>query len=159
MSAHTCPQCGATYATTDDSCAQRFAALLALDHLRQEPWGSRHGSAFSAYTLQHPGGQSRASLERCWTMLYRIWIAGDDPQFVARTLRSAESGRPLTWTVPPLPTDATTPRRQRVTIADLGGFEADQYPHQLEAWCRATLEPRLLEEPRLEAPGQPSKPT
>lgn len=140
MSAHICPQCGAEYDTTGDSCAQRFAALLALDHSRQEPWGSRHGSAFSAYTLQHPAGQSRASLDRCWTLLYRIWIAGDDPQFVARTLRNARSGRPLTWTVPPLPADATSPRRPRVTIADLGTFEADRFPDQLELWCRATLE-------------------
>ena len=83
-------------------------------------------------------------------MLYRIWIAGDDPQYVVRTLRGAESGRPLTWTVPPLPADATSRRRPRVTIADLGAFEADQFPHQLESWCRATLEPWLLE-----ALGQP----
>jgi hypothetical protein len=140
MNAHMCPQCGAKYATSEDSCAQRFAELLALDHSRQEPWGSRHGSAFSAYTLQHPAGQSRASLERCWTLLYRIWIAGDDPEFVARTLRDAESGRPPKWTVPPLPADAAGPWRPRVTIADLGTFEADRFPQQLEAWCRAALE-------------------
>lgn len=140
MSLHMCPQCGAKYATSDDSCARRFAELLALDHSRREPWGGRHGSSFSAYTLQHPAAESHASLERCWTLLYRIWIAGDDPQFVARTLRNAESGQPLTWTVPPLPADAICPPRPVVTIADLGAFEPDEFPQQLEAWCRATLE-------------------
>ena len=139
-SAYTCQQCGATYALGNDSCAQRFARLLALDHSRQEPWGSRHASAFSAYTLQHPAGQSSTSLERCWTLLYRIWIAGDDPQFVVGALRNARSGRPLTWTVPPLPADAHNPRRPRVTIADRGAFESEQFPQLLEAWCRATIE-------------------
>ena len=140
MSGHECPQCGASYEDADDSCAQRFSALLALDHSRSEPWGSRHGSAFAAYSLQHPVGQPRASLERCWIMLHRIWISGDDPQFVARTMRGVEEGRPHPWTVPPLPVDAVEPRRPHVTIADLGEFDADGYPGQLEAWCRATLE-------------------
>ncbi len=140
MSGHACPQCGAVYESADDSCEQRFAALLALDHSRQEPWGSRHGSAFSAYTLQHPVYQRRELLERCWIMLQRICIAGDDPQFVARTLRGVENGRPQPWTVPPLPADAARTRRPRVTIGDLGDFDAADYPDQLEAWCRATLE-------------------
>jgi hypothetical protein len=140
MSGFTCPQCGAEYESAQDSCAQRFSALLALDHSRQEPWGSRHGSAFAAYTLQHPMVQSRMVLERCWTMLQRIYVSGDDPQFVARTLRDVENGRPHQWTVPPLPADAASPRRFRVTIADLGAFDAERYPGQLEKWCRATLE-------------------
>ena len=140
MSGTTCPQCGAVYENADDSCAQRFSALLALDHSRQEPWGSQHGSAFAAFTLQHPEGQPRALLERCWIMLHRIWVARDDPQFVIRTLRDVENGRPHRWTVPPLPVDAARPRRPRVTIADLGEFDAAGYPGQLEAWCRATLE-------------------
>jgi hypothetical protein len=140
MIAHECPQCGAAYEQPDDSCAERFSALLALDHSRQEPWGSRHGSSFCAYMLQHPAGQPRESLERCWTMLYRIWMAGDDPQYVVRTMRLVEQGVPAPWMVPPLPADAARPRRPRVTIADLGTFEAADFPARLEAWCRATLE-------------------
>jgi hypothetical protein len=149
MNGHTCPQCGAEYAKADDSCAQRFSALLALDHSRQEPWGSRHGSSFSAFTLQHPVGQPRASLERCWIMLQRIWVSGDDPQFVARTLRAVDAGRPHPWTVPPLFVDAASPHRPRVTIADLGTFDAAEFPCQLEAWCRATLD--ALSEPSTRA--------
>ena len=137
---HTCAQCGATYERDDDSCAERFSALLALDHSRQEPWGSRHGSAFSVYTLQHPSGVARANLERCWIMLYRIYVAGDDPQYAARTLRQIENGAPSPWNVTPLPETAGAPTRWRVTIADLGEFEAATYASQLEAWCRATLE-------------------
>ena len=140
MSEHTCPQCGARYDNAADSCAQRFAALLALDHSRQEPWGSRHGSAFAAYTLQHPQGQARDSHTRCWMLLQRVWVSGDDPQFVAKTLRRIEEGAAAPWTVPPLPADAEKPRRPRVTIADLGDFDAPTYAAKLEAWCRATLE-------------------
>jgi hypothetical protein len=128
------------YLEAGDSCAERFSRLLALDHSRREPWGSRHGSAFSAYTLQHPAGFPRDALMQCWTLLYRTWIAGDDPQFVTRTLREVNRGEDPGWQVPPLPPDAGQPRRPRVTIADLGSFEASAYPEQLEAWCRATLE-------------------
>jgi hypothetical protein len=32
------------------------------------------------------------------------------------------------------------PRPARVTIADLGEFDAETYPSKLESWCRATLE-------------------
>ena len=145
MLEHTCEQCGARYESLDDSCAERFSQLLAFDHSRKEPWGSRHGSAFAAYTLQHPAGLPRGALERCWVMLYRIWIAGDDPEYVARTLRHG-GGRP-SWHVPPLPAEAVLPRRARMTIADLGEFDAETYPSHLEAWCRATLE----------SLGQPSK--
>ena len=140
MSGQSCAQCGAVYEQQGDSCAARFSVLLALDHSRTEPWGSRHGSAFAAYTLQHPSGVSREALERCWTLLYRIWIAGDDAAYVARTLRRLEEGVRPQWLVEPLPADADTPRRARVTIADLGTFDAAEYPKLLESWCRATLE-------------------
>lgn len=137
---HTCAQCGATYERDDDSCAERFSALLALDHSQQEPWGSRHGSAFGAYTLQHPAGVTREALERSWAMLYRIHVAGDDARYVARTLRQANAGKPPNWKVPPLPAEAGTPHQYRVTIADLGDFGAESYASRLDDWCRATLE-------------------
>ena len=140
MSGHTCDQCGARYESPDDSCRHRFEALLALDHSRQEPWGSRHGSAFAAFTLQHPAGQAREVLERCWLLLYRIWVAGDDPLAVTQALRQAQGGAPLYLSAPPLPPDAGQPRSFPVTIGDLGDFGAQAYPRLLEAWCRATLE-------------------
>ena len=140
MTSQQCAQCGAIYEQAFDSCAERFNALLALDHSRQEPWGSRHGSAFAAYTLQHPQGVGRESLERCWLLLYRIWIAGDDPQFVARTLREMDRGERPTWKTPPLPLKPSGV--PHVTIADLGAFDADVYPALLESWCRATLQAR-----------------
>jgi hypothetical protein len=140
MTGHVCSQCGAGYEAADDSCESRFDALLALDHSRREPWGSRHGSTFSAFTLQHPRGRPREALEQCWTLLYRIWIGGDDPQAVAQGLRRVNAGEEVSWTVPPLPADAGAPRRFSVTIADLGDFDADRFAPMLEAWCRATLE-------------------
>ena len=140
MTGSACPQCGACYQSSDDSCESRFDALLALDHSRRQPWGSRHGSTFSAFALQHPRGRSREALERCWTLLHRIWIAGDDPEAVARVLRRWNEGTIPSWTVPPLPDDVGSARRFRVTIADLGDFDAERFPRSLEAWCRATLE-------------------
>jgi hypothetical protein len=140
LTVHSCEQCGVVYQVDGDSCAERFSALLALDHSRQEPWGSRHGSAFAAFTLQHPDRVAREVLERCWAMLYRIHVAGDDPQYVARALRQLVSGARPTWSVPPLPPDAMAPRHARVTIADLGSFDAERYASQLDNWCRATLE-------------------
>jgi hypothetical protein len=58
LTSNSCEQCGAFLGEPAVTCEERFANLLALDHSRQEPWGSRHGLAFSAYTLQHPAGQS-----------------------------------------------------------------------------------------------------
>jgi hypothetical protein len=138
MTGHSCDQCGARY-EPDDGCRQRFELLLALDHSRQEPWGSRHGSAFAAFTLQHPVGQAREVLERCWLLLYRIWVAGDDPLAVTQALRQAQAGAPLHLTAPPLPLGAAERRNFPITIADLGDFGARDYPRLLEAWCRATL--------------------
>jgi len=70
-----CPECGATYSEEGDSCAARFDQLLALDHSRREPWGSRHGQAFAAFALQHPVIHE-ASLDRGWAALWRIYVAG-----------------------------------------------------------------------------------
>jgi hypothetical protein len=139
-SGNVCAQCGARYADPDDSCEHRFSALLALDHSRQEPWGSRHGSAFSAFTLQHPKGKSREALERCWTLLQRVWIAGDDPQYVAQVLRRAEAGVAPSWSVPPMCDAASWPHQFAVTIADLGDFDATTFAAGLEGWCRTTLD-------------------
>jgi catechol 2,3-dioxygenase-like lactoylglutathione lyase family enzyme len=45
--------------------------LLALDHSRQEPWGSRHGVAFAAFALQHPARYA-TSLDPAWATLHRM---------------------------------------------------------------------------------------
>lgn len=140
MTGNVCPQCGGVLESRDDSCASRFDMLLALDHSRQEPWGSRHGSAFAAFALQHPAGRSRETLDRCWTLLYRIWVANEDPQAVARSLRRVPSGGLPHSPVPSRRGDASTPTSFRFTIVDLGAFEADAYPRRLEEWCRATLD-------------------
>ncbi len=66
-----CPECGAAYQAAGDSCGARFDALLALDHARREPWGSRHGLAFAAFALQHPAAHA-ASLDRAWAALHRV---------------------------------------------------------------------------------------
>jgi hypothetical protein len=140
MTGHSCAQCRAHYTSPADSCESRFDSLLALDHSRQEPWGSRHGSAFAAFVLQHPAGRSREMLERCWTLLYRIWIAGEDSRAVAHALRRIEDGYLEPSNAPPLPANMPTIRSYRVTIADLDDFEADSYPRLLADWCRATLQ-------------------
>ena len=64
-----CEDCGASYAAPDVDCSMRFDELLALDHSRREPWGSRHGLAFCAFALQHPRTYDRDVLQRAWLMV------------------------------------------------------------------------------------------
>jgi Family of unknown function (DUF5946) len=131
-----CPDCGAAYTVIADSCGARFNTLLSLDHARREPWGSRHGQAFAAFALQHPGEFS-TSLDRAWVALYQIYVAGDQPAWVFERLMSDPRSFPAEWQIPP--------RSQRpvatpsMTIADLGDFEATTYPSRLDQWCRAAL--------------------
>jgi hypothetical protein len=103
-----CAQCGATFADATQNCEERFDTLLALDHSRVQPWGSRHGLAFSTFALQHPEGRTEAQ-------------------------------PPFEWGVPPLPEVPPAGTSYTVTIADLGGFDAETYPEKLEEWGRATL--------------------
>jgi hypothetical protein len=134
-----CTQCGARLDPSEPNCADRFSELLALDHSRREPWGSRHGLAFAAYTLQHPEGQTGAALDRCWLMLCRVYISGDSPADVARGLRAHGSRNPDGWTAPPRPLERATHGHFDTTIVDLSHFDADQYAARLDKWCRATL--------------------
>jgi Family of unknown function (DUF5946) len=131
-----CPECGAAYASDDDSCAARFEQLLALDHSRQEPWGSRHGQAFAAFALQHPA-RFATSLDHAWAALHRIYVAGDRPSVVFERLRANRREVLGEWNVTArLPRPAAAPS---ITIADLGDFDARRYADRLDAWCRATL--------------------
>ncbi|MGE0439670.1 MAG: DUF5946 family protein [Gemmatimonadales bacterium] len=130
-----CAECSAEY-QGDDSCAGRFARLLALDHSREEPWGSRHGQAFAAFALQHPERHA-ASLDHAWAVLYRIYVAAAPPADTFRAVIDRRGAIPDEWGTPPRPT-----RRRHdpaVTIADLGDFAAAGYPAALDAWCRAGL--------------------
>jgi len=131
-----CPECGASYDSGGDSCAARFDQLLALDHSRREPWGSRHGQAFAAFALQHPQGFA-GSLDHAWAALHRIYFAGDRPSLVFEQLRSGRQGELARWNVPPRPERPLT--SPSVTVANLGAFDADTYAEQLDDWCRASL--------------------
>ena len=132
-----CLECGAVYQAEGDDCARRFDSLLALDHSRTEPWGSRHGLAFAAYALQHPGRFPADVAERAWTLLYSVYVLGHDCQRVTAALRRMGRQNPE-WGVPPLPPRKPSPHFS-VTIADLGSFDAGTYPQQLELWCKAAL--------------------
>lgn len=131
-----CPECGASYTAEGDSCAARFEQLLALDHSRQEPWGSRHGQAFAAFALQHPEGFAD-SLDHAWAALHRIYVAGARASQVFEQLRSRRRDALAAWGVPARPdAPVATPT---VTIADLDDFDAGSYAEQLDEWCRASL--------------------
>ncbi|HEX7545643.1 MAG TPA: DUF5946 family protein [Gemmatimonadaceae bacterium] len=134
-----CPQCGAVFADLAQSCEARFDKLLALDHARVQPWDSRHGLAFSTFAMQHPKGRTADQLTACWVMLYRVWIKGDNRARLASAMRSRQNRPPAEWDVPPLPAVPAAGTRFAVTIAELGEFDAKDYPHRLEAWGRATL--------------------
>ena len=135
----TCPQCGAPDDASGNACADRFAELLALDHSRTEPWGSRHGLAFSAYVLQHPRDYAQDVHAACWRMLYRVYVQGEDRQAVATEMRALHGGALAHVAVPAFPGVDAKPRSFGTTIADLGAFDAAAYPTLLDAWCRATL--------------------
>lgn len=124
------------YSVDGDSCRTRFDALLALDHSRQEPWGSRHGQAFAAYALQH-AATFGPSLDRVWAALYQIYVAGNAPSVVFEQLRSRRGALPPEWNVPVRPLRPVA--QPEVTIADLADFEPASYPVKLDAWCRAAL--------------------
>jgi hypothetical protein len=130
MTAHRCDECGAEYSDANDSCTTRFHTLLALDHSRREPWGSRHGQAFAAFALQHPDTYA-PSLDAAWESLTRIYDRGQSPAHVFRTTRAdhrVDTARP-----------EHRSRAPSVTIADLGDFAAETYAERLDAWCRASL--------------------
>jgi hypothetical protein len=127
-----CDECGARYAAAGDSCMQRFHELLALDHSRQEPWGSRHLQAFAAFALQHPRAYGE-SLDAAWDVLYRIYCLKEPPDRVTAARRRAPDAPPLSAR-PAQRSAAFT-----VTIADLGSFAAATYPAQLDAWCRSAV--------------------
>ena len=135
-SATACPECGARYLDASDSCAARFDALLALDHSRREPWGSRHGQAFAAFALQHPM-QHASSLEVAWVALWRIYMDGAGATDVFASLRASRGEIPPAWRVPKRPLSRV--RAPEVTIADLADFDAETYADRLDSWCRATL--------------------
>ena len=132
----TCMECGAVYEAECDDCARRFDSLLALDHSRTEPWGSRHGLAFSVFALQHPSRFPPDVAERAWILLYSVYVQGNDYQRVTAALRRMGRQNP-NWGVPPL--SGHRPASFPVTIADLGSFPADRYPEDLDRWCKATV--------------------
>jgi Family of unknown function (DUF5946) len=132
-----CDQCGAAI-TSNASCAERFDVLLALDHSRTEPWGSRHGLAFAVFTLQHSRGVSPEAVQRCWEMLHRVYVLDEDRSKVANDLR--RRGAFIDVTLPNLAAAYQAPNIFAVTIDDMAEFAAESYALNLDAWCRATLE-------------------
>ena len=138
--ANACPECGAMYPDSAHSCTERFQTLLALDHSRREPWGSRHGIVFSCYSLQHPLQQPPEVLERAWLVLHRLVAEGDDSTRLFAGLRRSKEARPADWNAPPLPSPPTPGGPYDTTIADLGDFTAADYPALVDAWSRATYE-------------------
>jgi Family of unknown function (DUF5946) len=125
------------YADVGDTCSARFDALLALDHSRTEPWGSRHGLAFSAFALHHPDRFPPDVPERAWILLYSVYALGHDYQRATAALRRLGRRHP-DWDVPPLPNRPLTPSFD-ITIADLGSFSAESYSNHLDGWCKAAL--------------------
>jgi hypothetical protein len=131
-----CSECGAHYSSSTDTCVARFDQLLALDHSRREPWGSRHGQAFAAFALQHPL-LFVDSVDAAWAALYRIYCLDTPPTRVFADLRGLHDRTAFDGVVPRRPLVGRA--LPTVTIADLGDFSAATYPSQLDAWCRATL--------------------
>lgn len=134
-----CPECGGGYETADDNCFVRFDRLLALDHARKEPWGSRHGLAFGAFALQHPlTPVFRSSLDTAWLALCSIYLLGKPQSYVFRTLRSAHVQPSKAIGIPARPSAPLA--KPHFTIRDLEDFESATYAQRLDDWCRAALQ-------------------
>jgi hypothetical protein len=138
--ANACPECGAMYPDSAHSCTERFQTLLALDHSRREPWGSRHGIVFSCYSLQHPLQQPPEVLERAWLVLHRLVAEGDDSTRLFAGLRRHPGTVPADWDAPSLPPVPPAGGPYDVTIVDLGAFEAAGYAERVDDWARATYQ-------------------
>ena len=135
MAALVCAECGAAYESDDDDCVTRFDQLLALDHSRTEPWGSRHGQAFAAFALSHPVSQA-ASVDRAWEALHASYMSGAAAHYVfaeMRTHGTSIAPRPI----PPRPVSRVALPCE--TIAGLPNFPAAKYAAWLDSWCRAVL--------------------
>ena len=137
--AMSCPQCGATFADEKRVVKGQFDKLLALDHSRVQPWGSRHNLAFSTFTMQHPEGMHARRLAARWCDV----ACGSKRRQLRRSLAAAMRER---WNLPPeerggnsAPGNLAAHAKYAVTITDLGEFDADSYVHKLEEWGRATL--------------------
>src|SRR5690349_14481376 len=104
-----CAGCGAVFASAGESCASRFDVLLALDHGRVEPWGSRHALAFSAFALQHSDRFARDVLQRAWLLLFSVYVNRSRVSRVTEALRRTGKRQP-SWDVPPLPPGRPVPR-------------------------------------------------
>jgi hypothetical protein len=132
MSPTRCEECGARYRDAADSCQGRFEQLLALDHSRQEPWGSLHGLAFAAFALQHPRRYPAASVASARELVQRVAVDGESLAQVVAEFRA----RPQDTAARVAPTSSPD---FAVTIADLGAFDAATYPEDLLRWARAAL--------------------
>lgn len=131
-----CADCGATYDAPGDSCQQRFDALLALDHSRREPWGSRHAIAFAVFAVQHPSLHTDATRVFALELLRRVFVDGEPLEQVVADFRSQQRS-PRTLVSP-----STVPAVRGpfpVTIATLGEFAAERYAADLEHWARTTV--------------------
>ena len=131
-----CDECGASI-SGGMSCRERFDVLLALDHSRTEPWGSRHGIAFAVFTLQHSKSASHEMVERCLDMLRRVYVDGEDRLKVYTDMRDAHA---RTMSSSPCQMPPIAPYVFAFTIDDMGDFSADTYVENLDACCRATLD-------------------
>lgn len=110
-----CEECGAL--TIGATCAELFDRLLALDHSRQQPWGSLHGEAVACYFAQHRN--AHRSPRDVAPLMLRL------EQFVAE--EQLPEGPPT------------------ATIHDVavdGSFPAAGYGERLRQWARSILAAR-----------------
>ncbi len=78
-----------------------------------------------------------ATLNRCWAFLHRA-RNGEAPMKIAASIRALHAQAATAWGAAPMPRVADVPRAFGFTIADLGEFDAEDYVHKLNAWCKAT---------------------
>lgn len=143
-----CVECGAD--NTAATCDELFQRLLALDHSRQEPWGSRHAIAVACFFLQHPRHPSAPRDRSVAQSLLRTYVDEGLRAVTAWTQRArranARQGSRGRQTIRVAGDERAgeAPTSYATTIVDVaedGDFPAADYPAALDRWVAATVSP------------------
>jgi hypothetical protein len=148
-----CPQCGAKY-TTDEQCADRFQACLALEYENPSAYGAVHHLTVISYMMQHDGYSLSAWLG-AREMLSQFIRDGVSPAATRKKIgMEANSGR-RKWSMVKGPKLSHIARLDwKRTIAEIRLQDPETYVADVRQWAASVLE----DSEALSLLGEPLKP-
>ena len=133
---HTCPQCGATYAT-DETCEDRFN-ISQVTELEQPGYYAVHHLSVPCYMLQHNGYSRRGWLEV--RALLAEFVQGLHPYDARQRVRSAAGSNKRNWSIT---RGENLPGVEGIawtrTIADVRLDIAEHYCADVRAWAAGII--------------------